>query len=88
MPTVRAPFPICILNSPRSKLTALHFFTLVSVTWVAQDVPAWTLYQAAMGPDPLTEIQTRQISGEPMYLIVNLGISKKFGAIKCVSGSS
>jgi len=34
-----------------------------------------------MGPDPSVEISARQVSQEPMYIIINLGMSKNFGAI-------
>jgi len=34
-----------------------------------------------MGPDPATEIDTRPIPVEPMYIIANLGLSENFGAV-------
>ena len=34
-----------------------------------------------MGPNTAAEIGSRPISTEPMYLIMNLGLSKNFGAI-------
>lgn len=34
-----------------------------------------------MGPDPVAKIGQRTISEEPMYIILNLGISKNFGDV-------
>ncbi|KAI9513053.1 beta-glucan synthesis-associated [Russula earlei] len=51
------------------------------ITWISNNAASWTLLSAAMGPDNLTEIGTRPIPQEPMYIIANLGISPNFGAI-------
>ncbi|CAE6396751.1 unnamed protein product [Rhizoctonia solani] len=51
------------------------------ITWVNDNKPAWTIRGAGMAADPIVEIQARPIPQEPMYIIVNLGISPNFGAI-------
>ncbi|KAH9039938.1 beta-glucan synthesis-associated [Lactarius hengduanensis] len=51
------------------------------VTWISNNKAAWTLLSSGMGPDPQVEIDTRPIPLEPLYLIVNLGISPAFGKI-------
>ncbi|KAE8248875.1 hypothetical protein A4X13_0g5438 [Tilletia indica] len=49
-----------------------------TVTWYSDGEKAWTLVGAALGPDALTEIGQRMIPQEPMYPIMNLGISDSF----------
>ncbi|CAE6494910.1 unnamed protein product, partial [Rhizoctonia solani] len=52
------------------------------ITWVNDGQPSWTIRGAGMGPDPRVELTGgRPVPVEPMYLIVNLGISPNFGAI-------
>ncbi|CUA69628.1 Beta-glucan synthesis-associated protein KRE6 [Rhizoctonia solani] len=51
------------------------------ITWVNDNKPAWTIRGAGMAADPVVEIGARPIPQEPMYIIVNLGISPNFGAI-------
>ncbi|KAF8890771.1 beta-glucan synthesis-associated protein SKN1 [Infundibulicybe gibba] len=51
------------------------------ITWINDGKPSWTIRSAGMGPDPLTEISTRPIPQEPMYIIANLGFSLNFGGI-------
>lgn len=51
------------------------------ITWISDSKKAWTLYSGAMGPDPIAEISQRGMSLEPMYLIINLGLSKSFGTV-------
>ncbi|QRV91234.1 glycoside hydrolase family 16 protein [Ceratobasidium sp. AG-Ba] len=51
------------------------------ITWTNDGKPSWTIYGAGMGPDPRVEIGARPVPQEPMYMIVNLGISPNFGAI-------
>lgn len=51
------------------------------VHWVSDGKPAWTLRGAGLGADPLTQISARPIPVEPMYLILNLGMSYNFGDI-------
>ncbi|TFK99149.1 glycoside hydrolase family 16 protein [Pterulicium gracile] len=51
------------------------------IHWVMDGKPAWSLYGAGLGADALTEISARPVPTEPMYLILNLGMSHNFGAI-------
>ncbi|EJU00016.1 glycoside hydrolase family 16 protein [Dacryopinax primogenitus] len=51
------------------------------ITWINNGQPAWTIYQAGMGPDDNVQIKSRNIPAEPMYILANLGISENFGAI-------
>ncbi|KAG6830327.1 hypothetical protein H0H92_001262 [Tricholoma furcatifolium] len=51
------------------------------ISWVSESVTSWTLNVAGVGPDPLVEISAREIPPEPMYLIINLGMSRNFGYI-------
>ncbi|RPD55804.1 glycoside hydrolase family 16 protein [Lentinus tigrinus ALCF2SS1-7] len=51
------------------------------ISWITDGQLAWTLHQAGMGPDPISEISDRPVPQEPMYLIMNLGISENFGFV-------
>ncbi|KAF8204724.1 glucosidase [Pholiota molesta] len=51
------------------------------ISWVADDMMSWTLNATGMGPDPTVEISARPVPQEPMYIIINLGMSKNFGNI-------
>ncbi|CAE6438898.1 unnamed protein product [Rhizoctonia solani] len=52
------------------------------ITWVNDGQPSWTVRGAGMGPDARVELTGgRPVPMEPMYLIINLGISPNFGAI-------
>jgi len=51
------------------------------ITWVADNKVSWTLTAAAVGADPQTEVSARPVSQEPMYLIMNLGMSLNFGQV-------
>lgn len=51
------------------------------ITWMNNDKAAWTLNAPGMGPDGLVQIQQRPIPEEPMYIIMNLGISENFGGV-------
>ncbi|KAI0030195.1 beta-glucan synthesis-associated [Vararia minispora EC-137] len=48
------------------------------ITWVSNDKPTWTVFESAFAADPRVGINRRPISQEPMYIILNLGISKSF----------
>jgi beta-glucan synthesis-associated protein KRE6 len=56
-------------------------FDSAYITWVSNSKLAWTFNAGGVGPDTLTEISARLISQEPMYIIVNLGMSRNFGSI-------
>jgi beta-glucanase (GH16 family) len=51
------------------------------ITWVNDNKPAWTVRSSAVGPDPVAKIGQRVVSQEPMYMVVNLGMSKEFGGV-------
>ncbi|EJF66762.1 glycoside hydrolase family 16 protein [Dichomitus squalens LYAD-421 SS1] len=51
------------------------------IAWITDGQLAWALRQPGMGPDAVAEISDRPVPQEPMYLIMNLGISKKFGDV-------
>ncbi|KAF8609468.1 glycoside hydrolase family 16 protein [Ceratobasidium sp. AG-I] len=51
------------------------------ISWTNDDKPAWKIYGGAMGADPSVEIGPRPIPMEPMYMIINLGMSPNFGSI-------
>ncbi|RDB19924.1 Beta-glucan synthesis-associated protein KRE6 [Hypsizygus marmoreus] len=51
------------------------------ISWVSENQTSWTMNAAGVGPDPTVEISARPIPQEPMYMIVNLGMSKNFGTI-------
>ncbi|KAF8893334.1 glycoside hydrolase family 16 protein [Infundibulicybe gibba] len=51
------------------------------ITWISDNKVAWTLRGVGMGPDTAVEIGTRPVPQEPMYIILNLGISTNFGFV-------
>ncbi|KAF8338032.1 beta-glucan synthesis-associated [Cantharellus anzutake] len=51
------------------------------LSWVSNGVPSWTMKASAVGENEVVNISARPISQEPMYLIMNLGISPSFGEI-------
>ncbi|KAH7887543.1 glycoside hydrolase family 16 protein [Phlebopus sp. FC_14] len=51
------------------------------ITWIANNKVAWTLNVAGMGADPAVEISARPVPLEPLYLIINLGMSTNFGEV-------
>jgi len=51
------------------------------ITWTQKDQPMWQLTSGALGPDPLSQIGPRVIPNEPMYILLNLGISSTFGVL-------
>ncbi|KAH9851610.1 glycoside hydrolase family 16 protein [Lenzites betulinus] len=48
------------------------------VTWYSEGTPAWTMTAATIGADTNTEISARLVPEEPMYIIMNLGMSPGF----------
>ncbi|ORY00645.1 concanavalin A-like lectin/glucanase [Basidiobolus meristosporus CBS 931.73] len=52
------------------------------VTWVMNGVPTWRLDAKALGPNPKSKVAQRLIAAEPMYLIMNLGLSDGFSPIQ------
>lgn len=51
------------------------------ITWIANSKVSWTLKQAGMAADTRVEISERPIPQEPMYIIVNFGMSKNFAEV-------
>ncbi|KAF8973556.1 beta-glucan synthesis-associated [Flammula alnicola] len=51
------------------------------ITWISGGVAAWTIKAAGLAADSRVEISSRPIPQEPLYLIVNLGMSENFGVI-------
>lgn len=51
------------------------------ISWVSNGVESWTIQGAAMGPNSQAGVGQRMVAEEPMYLIVNLGLSENFGAV-------
>lgn len=52
------------------------------ITWVNDGRLAWTVRAAAMGANNVSMVSRRPIPEEPMYLIINLGISENFGPVE------
>lgn len=55
------------------------------ITWVSNAKKAWTVRGAAMGPNAVAQIGQRHVPDEPMYLILNVGLSENFGAVEWVT---
>ncbi|KAF9268840.1 beta-glucan synthesis-associated protein [Marasmius fiardii PR-910] len=51
------------------------------ITWITDNRIAWTIKAAGVGPDDTVQISTRPVPQEPMYLIMNLGMSRNFGPV-------
>ncbi|KIY71399.1 glycoside hydrolase family 16 protein [Cylindrobasidium torrendii FP15055 ss-10] len=48
------------------------------IEWVVEDKTSWRVNAAGLGPDTTAEISARPIPQEPMYILLNLGISFNF----------
>ena len=48
------------------------------VSWTSAGNKTWEIHPGALDPDPRTRIGHRTFPKEPMYIIMNLGISKNF----------
>ncbi|KIK08000.1 glycoside hydrolase family 16 protein [Laccaria amethystina LaAM-08-1] len=48
------------------------------ITWYSNGKPSWQITSAAVGPDATSQVSQRLIPEEPMYLILNLGLSPSF----------
>ncbi|KAF5385867.1 hypothetical protein D9615_002551 [Tricholomella constricta] len=51
------------------------------ITWITDNKIAWTLRAPGLAADDGVKISARPIPQEPMYIIINLGISKNFGDV-------
>ncbi|KAG8218548.1 glycoside hydrolase family 16 protein [Butyriboletus roseoflavus] len=54
------------------------------ITWVSDNKVAWTLNVAGMAADSAVQISARPVPQEPMYIVVNLGMSTNFGVVDLV----
>jgi len=50
------------------------------ITWFSNGTATWTVTAASIGPDSTVDISERLIPEEPMYIILNLGMSPGFQA--------
>lgn len=48
------------------------------ITWYTNGKPSWQITSATVGPDSTSQVSQRLIPEEPMYLILNLGLSPSF----------
>jgi len=51
------------------------------ITWINDNNVAWTLMSAGFAADTNVEIGARPIPQEPMYILMNLGMSTNFGPV-------
>ncbi|KAJ7596873.1 beta-glucan synthesis-associated protein [Mycena floridula] len=51
------------------------------ITWINNGKVAWTLNGAGMAADSRVEISARPVPLEPMYILMNLGMSRNFGDV-------
>ncbi|KAG8807456.1 hypothetical protein FRC18_005555, partial [Serendipita sp. 400] len=51
------------------------------ITWVNNGKQSWTFEAGGIGANPRTEISARPIPREPMYVLINLGLSDGFSPI-------
>ncbi|PVU84527.1 hypothetical protein BB559_007592 [Furculomyces boomerangus] len=51
------------------------------IQWYADGIPVWRVDAKSVGPNEISRVSQRVIPEEPMYIIMNLGISENFGAI-------
>ncbi|KAJ7312598.1 beta-glucan synthesis-associated [Mycena albidolilacea] len=51
------------------------------ISWITDDKLVWTMNGNMVGADTATQIGARQVPVEPMYVIMNLGLSENFGFI-------
>jgi len=51
------------------------------ITWITNNKASWTLNAGGMTANSLSGISARPITGEPMYILANLGISHAFGFV-------
>jgi beta-glucanase (GH16 family) len=51
------------------------------ISWISNNAVAWTIQSAGLGPDSDVEIGPRPVPQEPMYIIMNLGMSEQFGKV-------
>lgn len=52
------------------------------ITWVSTGKKIWQIRQTAMAPNERAKVGQRLVSVEPMYIILNLGLSENFGFVE------
>ena len=52
------------------------------VSWLTHGKKAWEIYKDALVADEKSQVGNRQFPKEPMYILLNLGISRNFGDFK------
>ncbi|PVU87240.1 hypothetical protein BB561_006415 [Smittium simulii] len=52
------------------------------VQWYADGKPVYRVSAKAIGPNPLSKVTQRLISEEPMYLLLNLGMSNSWSSVE------
>ncbi|KAK4703593.1 beta-glucan synthesis-associated protein KRE6, partial [Phenoliferia sp. Uapishka_3] len=52
------------------------------ITFTQGDEEMWRISDTAMGPNAAAGIGERVVTGEPMYILLNLGMSESFGAVQ------
>ncbi|KAG6918340.1 hypothetical protein DXG01_015199, partial [Tephrocybe rancida] len=48
------------------------------IAWFSGGVETWSITSASIGPDPVSQVSSRLIPEEPMYLVLNLGMAPGF----------
>ncbi|KAK4704516.1 beta-glucan synthesis-associated protein KRE6, partial [Phenoliferia sp. Uapishka_3] len=48
------------------------------ITWLQEDLPMWTVTDKAMAANSVAKVSMRPVTGEPMYMILNHGMSQGF----------
>ncbi|KAF7324805.1 Beta-glucan synthesis-associated protein [Mycena kentingensis (nom. inval.)] len=51
------------------------------ISWINDNKLSWTLLGDGFAADPLVEIGPRPIPQEPLYILLNLGMSRNFGTV-------
>ena len=52
------------------------------VSWLTHGKKAWEIYKDALVADEKSQVGNRQFPREPLYILLNLGISRNFGDFK------
>ncbi|EJD00930.1 beta-glucan synthesis-associated [Fomitiporia mediterranea MF3/22] len=52
------------------------------ITWIADNKASWALKGAGLAADPRVNISSRPVSQEPMYVIMQFGMSKNFQTVE------
>ncbi|GAA5934221.1 hypothetical protein JCM10213_003734 [Rhodosporidiobolus nylandii] len=52
------------------------------ITWTQDDEPMWTITDRSMAANNVSMVGNRVVTAEPMYILLNLGMSENFGVIQ------